>query len=308
MGRSGGYSKGSGGMSLADLYARASAATDQSEYDAEVNQLIQDMLKDFNNRDVVGINKHLDTIEQAISNQIEGTVRLLFGGSVHKHTYVNGLSDVDVLVCINDTSLAGKSPREILTYFAGVLKQRLPNTEIGVGNLAVTVTFSDGHQIQLLPAVKTAQGFKIAEPGGDNWSNVISPQRFAQKLTSVNQSQNGRVVPVIKIIKAMNEHLPKELRLSGYHIESLAIEAFEKYKGDMTHKAMIQHFWREAVRLVLAPINDHTGQSIHVDDALGRAGSEQRTRLSHVIQQVATNLDRYDEQRSVENWQEILEK
>lgn len=295
-------------LTLAELQARAADRTLQAEYESETDAILHDVLREYNDRDVASIRQHLDTTESAISRYLdEGSVDLLFGGSVAKHTYVNGLSDADMLACLNDTSLEGKSPAEVLEYFKSVLRQRLPRTEIKVGNLAVTVKFSDGHEIQILPAVRTARGFRIADPDAGSWSNVIAPHRFARKLTAINQQLGERVVPVIKLAKAINNSLPKPLRLSGYHIESLAIEAFEEYSGQRTNREMTRRFWQFAQTQVLRPIVDSTGQSRHVDDYLGGVNSAARRRVSHAIGRIATKIETAETMRSSDIWQEMLE-
>lgn len=307
MGGSGGRGGGGPSIPLDELYARSQAGTDQRQYESEVEEFLKDSLGDFNNRDVESIRDHLDTIQGALSNDTDGAIELAFGGSVIKNTYVNGLSDVDMLVCLKDSSLIEKGPEHLLKHFEKLLSERLPNTEIKRGDLAVTVKFSDGHEIQLLPAVKTATGFRVAKPKEDEWSNVVRPGSFAKKLTQVNQSVGGKVVPVIKLVKAINENLPKPLRLSGYHIESLAIQIFENYKGRTTYSEMVKTFLYQAQSGVLHTITDTTGQSRHVDDYLGHSNSDIRKQVSNAITRVITKIERTENLRSVDGWKEMLE-
>jgi hypothetical protein len=57
----------------------------------------------------------------------------------------------------------------------------------------------------------------------------------------------------------------------------MAIEAFKKLSGKDTSKDMLLHFCREATNLVKSPIQDKTGQSLHVDDYLGVKNSQGQT-------------------------------
>jgi hypothetical protein len=308
MGGSGDSGSGVPSLSLEELQARATANTKQAEYRQEVEEILQDALREFNNRDVEAIRRHVNILLDSLSQNLEeGSIRLLFGGSVAKHTYVNGLSDVDLLACLNGTGLEKLSPSEILNTFAAQIRQRLPRTDVTVGNMAVTVRFSDGHEIQVLPSIRTARGFRVADPETNNWSNVVSPRRFAQKLTTVNQALAGRVVPVIKLAKAINANLPKPQRLSGYHIESLAIEAFKNYSGNQTQQEMIRHFWQTAGEQVLRPIVDSTGQSRHVDDYLGTANSQARRRVQGAVERICSRIDQANQLHSADSWQELLE-
>lgn len=308
MGGSGDRGSSIPSLSLAELQARAATKTQQAVYKQEVEEILQDALREFNDRDVEAIRRHVDTLLDSLSHNLEdGSIRLLFGGSVAKHTYVNGLSDIDLLACLNSTGLEKLSPSEVLNTFAAQIRQRLPRTDVTVGNLAVTVRFSDGHEIQILPSIRTSSGFRIADPDTNNWSNVVSPRRFARKLTAVNQELAGKVIPVIKIAKAINASLPKPQRLSGYHIESLAIEAFKNYSGNQAQQVMIHHFWQTAREQSLRPIVDSTGQSRHVDDYLGPANSEARRRVKSAIERICSRIEQANQLRSADSWQELLE-
>lgn len=280
----------------------------QASYQADVNSYFQDLLSDFNNRKVDEINTHLQTIKDALTKENIGSINLVYGGSIKKHTYIDGLSDVDVLATIDNTALANASPRQVLEYFAEKLRERLRNTEIKIGNLAVTVKFSDGHEIQVLPAVSTATGVRISSSNGTDWSGAIRPDKFANKLTSVNQSNSGKVVPVIKLYKAINSGLPEDAQLSGYHIESLAINAFSNYQGSLSHKDMLLHFVEYSSKTVLSPIKDSTGQSVHVDDYLGDPASSKRIRVSTILQNTAAQMKTADSEASLERWRKLVEE
>jgi hypothetical protein len=308
MGGSGGsysWSSSSSSEDISQMLKRAGESTDTSSYNLEVNSLIQNVLKEFNDRDTEATQRHLNVIKEAIEREIENSVDLLFGGSIRKNTFINGLSDVDTLVLVNNTSLEKSSPQEVLDYFAKRIQQRLPNTDVSVGKLAVTVRYSDGQEIQILPAIRTASGLRISNPEEGKWSNVVRPDSFARKLTAVNKEFSGKVVPTIKLFKAVvKDILPKDLKISGYHAESLAIEAFKNYQGSRTYKDMLTHLCREATNLVKSPIKDKTGQSLHVDDSLGEANSQARTRTSAYLGRLTKKIETGDKLKSIEKWQE----
>ena len=119
-----------------------------------------------------------------------------------------------------------------------------PRTDVSTGKLAVTVRYSDGVEIQILPAIKTKSGIRIPDPKSNGWSRVIRPEKFAEKLTKVNQENQGRVIPAIKLTKGLAARsIQREKdKISGYHLESLAIEAFKNYKGSHDRKRMVNHF------------------------------------------------------------------
>jgi len=294
------------GTDLDKLVKDAISEEERGKYETELSSYLQDLLAEVNSRDPEVVNSHLRTIQDAVSQETGEAVPLLQGGSIRKHTYVDGLSDVDVLAIVNNSALENESPSRVRDYFADRLRERLPKTTITVGNLAVTVKFSDGYEIQVLPALTTKTGIRIAAADGKEWSNVIRPEKFAQELTSVNQANGGTVVPVIKLYKIINSQLPEDVRLSGYHIESLAINAFDGYSGSRSRKDMLLHLADYASNAVLHPIEDSTGQSIHVDDNLGGVNSPERERTSASIKRIVARMKSAESEAQVDQWKHLM--
>ena len=272
-------------------------------WEQEINTCLKDLLQAINQRDAQATRTHLRTLREALELREDDVISTLFGGSVSKHTAVNGLSDVDVLFMINDSSLVGRRPSAALEEMASRIQQRLPNTQVSAGDMAVTVKFSDGIEIQVLPAIRTGSGVRVADPASNQWSNVVHPDRFARKLTQVNQANGGNVIPTIKLAKAMAAHMIRSDRdhISGYHMESLAIEAFRSYQGPTDHRSMLRHFLDHSSRTVLQPIADPTGQSRHVDDYLGQANSQQRQRAANSFRGMLQRFDSTETRRDIEN-------
>jgi hypothetical protein len=180
--------------------------------------------------------------------------------------------------------------------------------DISIGRLAITVTLADGNEIQLLPAVKKGEGYKIPAEDGINWSNIIRPDRFARRLTEINQSCGGKVVPVIKLVKRLNSQLPESQQLKGYHIESIAIETFKSYPETFskTPKVMLEYFFEKAKNIIRKPIRDKTGQSRNVDEYLGPEDSPARMQISNTLDIIYRRMRFADEAGQVSQWERIL--
>ena len=277
--------------------------TQRSLADDEINGCLRDQLRDYNARNVEAIRRHLRGLRDALELGDDDIISTLFGGSVSKHTYVAGLSDVDVLAIVNDSSLAGRPPADAISLMKRRITRRMPLTTVTTGDLAVTVKYSDGTEMQLLPAIRTKSGVRIADPGTNTWSNVVHPARFAQKLTQINQRNDGKVIPTIKLAKGLIAHTVRSDRdrISGYHVESLAIEAFRTYRGSHDLKSMLGHFNDFASRAALQLISDPTGQSRHVDDYMGPANSGRRQRASDLFRQMQRSLDRCETRGDINN-------
>jgi hypothetical protein len=305
MGGGGGGAFPVGPTDIEALRQRAREIADQTTFDADVNGQLGERFATINARDTEKIGRYLDDIEVALKNDIEGVERTLFGGSVAKSTYVEGLSDIDALVLLDD-EYKDASPEQVREQFCQALRAQLSHAdvkEVRAGTLAVTVTYHDGTEIQLLPAVRHGDRVAISSTNGQEWK-TIRPRSFARKLTEVNKAQGGAAVPTIKLAKqVVASQIPEQARPSGYHLEALAVQAFRDYVGSRNPKAMLTHFFAAATRGVLQPIKDRSGQSLHVDDGLGKAQSTERQELSGRLKRIA---DTMQNSRDASDWERLL--
>jgi hypothetical protein len=302
-GGGGGYSISRG--ELEQLRREAEERTRRSLLDAEINQMLGEELARINDRDTATIGRYLDAIAEALGDRVEDFERLQFGGSVAKHTYVNGLSDVDSLVVLKSADLGELTPTELRNRFARALRRRLSAAEVSdvtVGQLAVTVHYRDGTEIQLLPAVHKGDRLAISSADGSSWK-TIHPRSFARALTEINRQQRGAVVPAIKLAKSIIEQLPRGAQLSGYHVEALALGAFKDYDGPRAPRAMVTHFFDSASEAVRRPIKDTTGQSHHIDENLGPPDSAARMTASRHLARLRNQMRSAS---SVADWRELV--
>ena len=255
--------------------------------DDRFNEYCEGLLVRYKRRNSTTLTRRLESLCTFL-RQKGDVVQTMFGGSVKKGTYVTGLSDVDVLLIVNESSLVNQPPTKVIEYVRDTIQRRLPNNEVSSGMLAVTVKYSKGPEIQVLPAIRRKKGIRIAEPGGAKWSNVARPDDFAAKLAKVNTARDGRVAPVIKLAKAMSDCFitQEDRKISGHHMESLAIDAFSNFQGPLDPKSMLIHFLGHAMEAVKRPITDSTGQSRYVDEKLGSADSGPRKRTSTYLGQM----------------------
>jgi hypothetical protein len=294
-------------QSLRDRVRRAEERAKDATSETEVARALGELLGDFNRRDAPLVRERLTDLKDALEDTIEGTVDQIFGGSVAKNTYVDGLSDIDSLVLINETDLEEKGPQAALEHMEESIRVGVEDgVKVERGRMAVTVEYPDGMSIQLLPAIRGADGrLRVPSSRQDGWSN-IDPTAFSEALTRHNQQCGNRLIPTIKLAKAINGTLPDAQRLSGYHMESLGIEAFRGYEGPTTTAAMLPVFFERARELVLSPTRDSTGQSVHVDEYLGPANTPQRVTLSHVMDRIARRMRNATAAGSTSQWRAMF--
>lgn len=272
----------------------------------ELQQFLNNNLAAYNGRNSELIARRQEELKEHLRDTLETAWDFRFGGSVAKHTYVDGLSDVDSLLIMRNRSAADSSPAEVKSAVASAIESAQPGVRVDVGRMAVTLTYADGMTLQLVPAVRDENKFRVPSWTRDGWSR-IDPQAFASALTKRNEACEGKLVPTIKLAKAVIATWPEAVRLSGYHVESLAIDAFRSYSGEMTTASMLPYFFEQASTAVLSPIRDRSGQSVHVDTDLGRTKSQMRQKAAHWCSQIAKRMKNATTQQSMQQWKELFE-
>jgi len=284
-----------------DKHVAASAAAFETELQSEFAAL----LAKYNARNTAEIADRLDYIKNALHDQIQSSFDTLFGGSVAKHTYVDGISDVDSMLVVSG-SLAEKDPGTIIQTVATTIRDALSGSaEVSAGRVAITVRYPDGTEIQLVPTVEKDGRQHVPAWETNQWS-PINPQQFRDGLTKRNVECGQKLIPTLKLAKAVNATLPEAARLTGYHIESLGVASFRDYDGEKSTVRMLPHFFKRASELVLTPMADRTGQSVHVDSHLGPSNSEARRALSHTLARIHQRMTNASASRSQARWREIM--
>jgi len=148
--------------------------------------------------------------------------------------------------------------------------------------------------------------FKISSYDAKSWSR-IDPVGFAVALTKANKDMNGKLVPCIKLVKAIIATLPEQRRLTGYHTESLAIQVFKGYDKPKTTKDMIRYFFEHAPNHVKEPIRDSSGQSVYVDEYLGEKNSLERRIVADALGRIARKILNANGSKSIERWKDLFE-
>ncbi|MDV7341801.1 CBASS oligonucleotide cyclase [Terasakiella sp. A23] len=285
---------------------KAGAEISDEKFQPVLNKLLGDVLGNANARDAEATDARLQEIKDLLADAIENSYDLKFGGSVAKHTYVDGISDIDSLLVLRDPQAAQQSPEDIKNNISTALSDGIQNAEVTTGKLAVTVRYNDGMEIQLVPAVKQDQGIKVQSWNGDRWSR-INPDGFQKALTARNADCNGKLVPTIKLAKAINATLPEKSQLSGYHMEALGIAAFRDYQGPKTLGRMVPHFFDQISKRVVNPVRDSSGQSVHVDSYLGASNSSERKAVSHVFDRLSKRMKNATLSGSEAQWRSLFD-
>src|SRR5690606_36829855 len=169
------------------------------------------------------------------------------------------------------------------------------------GRMAVTIRFSDGIEVQVLPAFRSGDVFHIPNPENTRWVTTC-PTRVSSQLTEVNQRLSGKVVPVIKLAKAIC--YANDIDVKSYHLENMALQAFSSYTGQQTLSPMLKHLFNQAKSLVLQPMSDPCGQSADITSGLS---SNDRARLARKFRDVENDIGMAMSTTSLVPWNDLFE-
>lgn len=278
--------------------------TRQLQDRVELEQLFDETVGRINQFDTEEMVQHKQTILNALRDEFEGLTDLQGGGSRTRHTYVDGLSDVDFLADLgpySQSSVPSKNDSAaVIAAMADRIQRRLPLTEVTPGRMAVTIRFADGHELQVLPAFRYHSGYRVPDAEGSGWV-LTRPSVFAQLLRERNADTGGRLLRIIKLGKLMCAKA--DVGIKSYHLENIAVRAFERYNGEQTDASMLRHLFNQTKRLVGQPIRDVTGQNTYVDGYL--TSQAERMALARGLASLETRIAAAGEQP--DKWRPLLD-
>lgn len=276
-----------------------------ASFSSKLEDLLNRKLANINERNTELMNDRRQEIKEVLADTLEEAVDLPYGGSVAKHTYVDGISDIDSILIIRSPDENPK-PSEIKRIVSEALEDGLSKVEVTSGKMAVTLKYSEGMEIQLIPAIRHQTGYRVPSWTEDEWSR-INPEKFKRELTNGNDQCNGKLIPTIKLAKAIIATWPEQVRLSGYHVESMALDIFRGYEGVRDVARMLPRFFEKAAQATQVPVKDISGQSGYVDNYLGPRRSEARKKVGHWCLQTSKKMEEASIQGSEYKWRDLFE-
>ena len=173
-------------------------------------------------------------------------------GSYARDTAINPLDDVDIIFLVDPSGWQDvlerhfnslPSPNKILTSFAGAIRYRYPLSTVSGQRRSVCLSLNH-LDIDVVPAIVTGQDprvLKIPDVNAGSWI-LTAPKIHEERATKINQSNKGRVKPLIKILKFWNCNLPTTAKLKSFTIETIALRVFEEVEIPTLHEGLILFF------------------------------------------------------------------
>ena len=177
--------------------------------------------------------QHLDTIKTRLQTVFEvSSFRNI--GSFARDTSIKGFSDSDLMTVFRKVEFTwGGSLINSDTALDNVrraLLERYPYSDIRRDGMAIAIWFSDGRQVDVVPAVfdymyREKWPVYLIPDGAGGWMPTC-PSLYDAYISGANKEAGGKLVAVAQLMKFWRECREPRIPLSSFHIEMvLASEA-----------------------------------------------------------------------------------
>lgn len=156
------------------------------------NRYYEELLARYTRRNQQAVTQHLESLCGFLRQEGNHVVQTMFGDSVRRHTFATGISDVDVLLVVSQSSLANQPLVRIIGYVRDTIQQRLNQNPVAGGNLVVTVRYSGGVEIQTLSAIRTStDGIRLPNPVVHDEATWRTPRDLRRSSAGLITQETG---------------------------------------------------------------------------------------------------------------------
>jgi len=242
-----------------------------------------------NKKEIYLVQKRINKIDKILKKNFK--IELILSGSVTKHTYVHGLSDIDILVNLREESPKSINPKMVQERIKNILKTDF-KTENDLE--AINILVDKKIKIQLVPVILKDKDIFFPSKGGKKWIKIL-PQRFSNQLKKRDDKLCKKLSTLIRIIKIINvEEIASKNRLKNHHIEVLAYLYSLKNPGEENILNWLHDFFLYAKDRVKEKVRDTSNQFTFVDNYLGKPKNKRRKEVSKNLEEVSNWLIKYD--------------
>ncbi len=189
-------------------------------------------------RNLISLRYH--TVTKAINkefwNSVNDTAHSLYAGSYGRNTAID-TSDIDILVELPSNlfdrynNLSGNSQSRLLQAVRNAILIAYPRSEVRADGQVVKIAFSDGMDIEIVPAFKSLDGsyrYPDSNTGG-SWKST-NPKVEQDAMALKNRSSNGLLYDTCKHIRFLRDNYFSSYHLSGIVIDSFVYEAIGNWR------------------------------------------------------------------------------
>jgi hypothetical protein len=170
-------------------------------------------------------------------------------GSYARHTALRPLDDVDIVFVIDPSAWQDgyerfvnklPDPDRVLGSFARAIGYRYEDSGVHLQNRSVGLKLYH-LDIDAVPAVvhpSQAGWLRVPDRRAGSWIDS-GPLAHASVATAINKRDDGRFVPLVRLLKAWNAGLPTTVVLRGFAIETLATRLFQTIALPSLHRGLV---------------------------------------------------------------------
>jgi hypothetical protein len=223
------------------------------------------------------ISEYLDDLLEECTDscrRVFANCEFSISGSLWKHTFAFGVSDIDVLCAFNSREL---SPNHVVSRLASAFSST--RTPIIAHQTHVTLPSPFGVTIDIVPVVVDSGEIALIHSSGGRWVRA-RPELFATVLQQANLSSQNTLKPSIRVLKSLLSRCSSAPLLKGHHIEAICVHAASEFAGTFKITTLLEFILSQLPRLANLHFVDTSGQLQFIDDYLGASDSDERCRLS----------------------------
>lgn len=172
------------------------------------------------------ISQHHNYIRSVLDKRIN-IVEDFLTGSYVKQTQIKPATDIDLFIVLDSTYAKNYYPKKAIKLvhdFKKLVGETYPSSPLKADGQAVVVTFSDGLKMDVVAAFqRNGGGYLIPNVKNNSWTQT-APKQYNDLLSQANQSLQGKLKPIIKMLKCWNVFWRNFLK--SLHIEILTLNCF----------------------------------------------------------------------------------
>lgn len=174
-------------------------------------------------------------------------------GSYPRDTAIRPLDDVDIIFMIDPDAWPKNGfgflfsehpdPEAVLKTFANAIRYRYEGSSLRIQNRSVRLRLNHLN-IDVVPAIekgKTSGHILIPDREQEDWI-VTAPKRHSEIASAINQQQEGRFKPLVKLLKFWNVNLPSTAHIKSFAIETIACRIFQKIRLSTVEEGLLLFF------------------------------------------------------------------
>lgn len=205
-------------------------------------------------------------------------------GSYRRNTMIAPLAqaDVDVFIVLDPQYYHQNTPQSLLERVRTRLRVTYPQTpRISKNGQAVTISFTD-FSVDVVPGFhRQGGGYLIPDATGGRWLST-DPKRHVEIWTAANQSHEGDLIPLMKMLKCWNRAHSGFFR--SFHLEALTMAVLNNV--EITNfPSGIRYVFEHARAAFTRPVLDPAGYDGNLGDYVDMiTGAEIANRLESAYQ------------------------